>query len=64
MSVKMHHNGHVYEMLGLRCASLSAVTKVGAGQKGSHKHLNPNILYMMLPNVIYFLFHNVKTHIR
>jgi len=33
---------------GLRASSLSAVTKVGAGQKASHKHLTPNILYMML----------------
>ncbi|MCC7319160.1 MAG: hypothetical protein IT219_11545 [Bacteroidales bacterium] len=33
---------------GLRASSLSAVTKVGAGQNGSYKHLNPNILYMML----------------
>ena len=48
----MAHNEHVYEMLGLRCASLSAVTEVGAGQGGSHKHLNPNILYMMLQGVI------------
>ncbi|TCO09393.1 hypothetical protein EV194_103306 [Natronoflexus pectinivorans] len=37
---------------GLRCASLSAVTEVGAGQKGSSNHLNPNILYMMLAFVI------------
>jgi hypothetical protein len=37
-----------YEMLGLRETDLSAVTKVSAGQKGSYKHLNPNILYMML----------------
>ncbi|ASB50470.1 hypothetical protein CDL62_15590 [Alkalitalea saponilacus] len=42
-------NGHIYEMLGLRCASLSAVTKVCAGQKDSCKHQAPNILYMMLP---------------
>jgi hypothetical protein len=33
---------------GLRASSLSAVTKVGAGQKRSSNHLNPNILYMML----------------
>lgn len=36
---------------GLRAISLSAVTKVGAGQKVSHKHLTTNILYMMLPVV-------------
>jgi len=33
---------------GLRASSLSAVTKVGAGQKDSRKHLIPNVLYMML----------------
>src|SRR5690554_4829482 len=54
-SVLMFANGHIYEMLGLRCASLSAVTKVGAGQKDSRKHLNPNILYMMLAFRCYFL---------
>ena len=48
----MKHNGHIYEMLGLRSASLSAVTKVGAGQKGFCKHLNPNVLYMMLAKVV------------
>jgi hypothetical protein len=53
MLFKLVHNGDIYEMLGLRCASLSAVIKVGAGQKGSHKHLNLNILYMMLPPVFY-----------
>jgi hypothetical protein len=36
---------------GLRASSLSAVTKAGAGQNGSRKHLNPNILYMMLGTV-------------
>ena len=49
MSLIMFANGHIYEMLGMRESKLSAVTKVGAGQKGSRKHLNPNILYMMLP---------------
>jgi hypothetical protein len=38
---------------GLRVSSLSAVTKVGAGQKGLRNHLTPNILYMMLAIVIY-----------
>ena len=33
---------------GLRALSLSAVTKVSVGQKGSFKHQTPNILYMML----------------
>jgi hypothetical protein len=33
---------------GLRETSLSADTKVGAGQKDSHNHITPNILYMML----------------
>src|SRR5690554_6778972 len=37
---------------GLRESSLSAVTNAGAGQIDSHKHLNPNILYMMLQGVI------------
>ena len=49
----LNANGHIYEMLGLRCASLSAVTKAGAGQDVSNKRLNPNILYMMLAIVIY-----------
>jgi len=54
MSCFMGHNGHIYEMLGLRASSLSAATKAGAGQKGSNKHLSPNILYMMLCLVIYW----------
>jgi len=37
----MKHNGYIYEMLGLRCASLSAVTKADAGQKLSRKHQTP-----------------------
>jgi len=41
-------NGHIYEMLGLRESSLSAATKVAAGQNDSCKYLIPNILYMML----------------
>jgi len=40
---------------GLRASSLSAVTKVGAGQKLSSNHLNPNILYMMLAAVFFFV---------
>ena len=39
---------------GLRGAYLSAVTKVGAGQKDLLKHLTPNILYMMLATVAIF----------
>jgi hypothetical protein len=30
---EINENGHIYEMLGLLCAFLSAGTKVGAGQK-------------------------------
>ncbi|ASB50299.1 hypothetical protein CDL62_14700 [Alkalitalea saponilacus] len=65
-SLSIKHNGDIYEMLGLRCASLSAVTKAGAGQKGSCKHQNPNILYMMLPfrclflQVIYFYLNSLS----
>ena len=44
---------------GLRAPSLSAVAKVGAEQKGSRKHLNPNILYMMLATVIHLSFSNL-----
>jgi hypothetical protein len=44
----MFAKGHINEMLGLQCASLSAGTKVGAGQKGSCKHLNTIFLQMML----------------
>jgi hypothetical protein len=33
---------------GLRASSLSAVTNADAGQNASSKHLNPNVLYMML----------------
>ena len=38
---------------GLRASSLSAVTKADAGQKHSINHLNPNVLYMRLPHVLY-----------
>jgi hypothetical protein len=38
---------YIYEMLGLRCASLSAITKADAGQNASSNHINPNVLYMM-----------------
>jgi len=48
----MNANGHIYETLGIAGSSLSAVTKVGAGQNGLHKHQIPNVLYMMLANVI------------
>ena len=51
------HVGHIYEMLKIAGASLSAVTKVDAGQEGSHKHLNPNIFYMMLVAGVFFLHH-------
>jgi len=34
---------------GLRASSLSADTNADAGQNASHNHLNPNVLYMMLP---------------
>ncbi len=33
---------------GLRVSSMSAVTKVRAGQNASHIHLTPNVLYTML----------------
>ena len=38
---------------GLRASSLSADTKADAGQKPLNNHLNPNVLYMMLPPVIH-----------
>ena len=44
---------------GLRASSLSAVTKANAGQNTSCNHLNPNVLYMMLPAVIY-IFLSIK----
>ena len=34
---------------GLRASSLSADAKADAGQNTSINHLNPNVLYMMLP---------------
>jgi len=46
-------NVHIYEMLGLRASSLSAVTKVAAGQNNSSNYLTPNILYMMLATGVY-----------
>jgi len=36
----------------LRASSLSAVTKTDAGQNDSSNHLTPNVLYMMLANVL------------
>ena len=50
----MAHGEYMHETWGLRASSLSAVTKVGAGQKRSSNHLNPNILYMMLYTVVIF----------
>jgi len=44
----------MYEMLGIAGSSLSAVTKVDAGQKLARKHQTPNILYMMLAVVLLF----------
>jgi len=46
---------YMYEMLGFAGSSLSAVTKIDAGQKPSRKHQTPNILYMMLGKVLYLL---------
>jgi hypothetical protein len=47
-------NAHMYEIVGgLRASLLSAVTKFDAGQRGSRNKYAPNILYMMLPCVIY-----------
>src|SRR5690554_287135 len=41
---------------GLWATSLSVVTKVGAWQKGSHKCLNPIIIYMLLAFVFNHLY--------
>ncbi|MFP4026115.1 MAG: hypothetical protein ACLFVR_16460, partial [Thiohalospira sp.] len=45
---------------GLRASSLSADTKADAGQNATRKHLNPNVLYMMLVAVfiliLFFVF--------
>ncbi len=38
----------MYKTLGIVASSLSAVTKVDAGQNVSNYHLGPNVLYMML----------------
>jgi hypothetical protein len=40
---------------GLRDASLSADTKANAGQKYSCYNLNPNVLYMMLAGVNFYI---------
>src|SRR5690606_6485662 len=50
---------HTMKRWGLRASSLSAVTKANAGQNTSCNHLNPNVLYMMLPAVIY-IFLSIK----
>lgn len=43
----------MYEMLGIAGSSLSAVTKADAGQKTLSNYQTPNILYMMLPIVLF-----------
>jgi hypothetical protein len=45
---------------GLRASSLSAATKVDAGQNASRNHLNPNVLYMMLAVVHFYIFINLS----
>jgi hypothetical protein len=40
---------------GLRASALSAVAKANAGQNISSNHLNPNVLYMVLGNVYFFI---------
>jgi hypothetical protein len=52
--IKLPPMGTCIKCWGLRASSLCADAKADAGQNTSNNHLNPKVLYMMLPTGIFY----------